>query len=214
MAILSRHGSLCTETPSLATPYSFTSIYLQPRDSRQQARCSGYKGDSVSHSQNTGAGLLTWGWSQPLPSHPTRNRHSSEGRSSNLGQASLAASLSPQWGLQTCLPSSHAAQNVRKSHHPAEPCLFFLFLFQLSQVSEWLRWKFTIRWKAKKIEKAKMPHTKSRKILELGGSLMWRASQLPLRVGVILCPSRRPDQIWMNWGLHGAPCCVASYNST
>ena len=25
-----------------------------------------------------------------------------------------------------------------------------------------------------------MPHTKSRKILELGGSLMWRASQLPL----------------------------------
>lgn len=51
-----------------------------------------------------------------------------------------------------------------------------------------------------------------RKISESGGGLMWRARQLSLQVGLILCPSR-PDQIWMKWGLHAAPSCVASYNS-
>lgn len=127
------------QTPSLATPYSFTNIYLQPRHSRHRARRSGYKGESVTHSQNTGAGLPTWVTrGQALPSHPPRNRDSSEGRSSHPGQASLAAGLSTQWRLQTCLPSSHAAQNVLEGPHPTEPLfsLSLLFLFQLSQGSD------------------------------------------------------------------------------
>ena len=98
--------------PSLVTPYSFTSIYVQPRDSRHQVRCSGYKGESDAHSQNTRAGLLTCGRSQPLPSHGTRNRHSSERHSSNPGQASLAAGLSTQWSLQTDV-SPHPAMQPR-----------------------------------------------------------------------------------------------------
>lgn len=42
-----------------------------------------------------------------------------------------------------------------------------------------------------------MPKKYVGKSQESGASLMWGASQPPLRVGVILCPSRRPDQIWM-----------------
>lgn len=91
------------QTPFLAPPYSSTNIYLQPGDSRHQARHSEYKGESVTHSQNTGARLLTRGRGQPLPSHLPRNRHSSERRGGNLRQASLAAGLGTQWRLQTCL---------------------------------------------------------------------------------------------------------------